>query len=76
MRALLRRHWARILVTLLPVAAMVLFDLSGARRSLLDSIDFAIYDWRLRLTAPQTFDPRIVIVDIDDLSLQAVGQWP
>ncbi|MDM0044614.1 adenylate/guanylate cyclase domain-containing protein [Variovorax dokdonensis] len=75
MAALLKRHWARILVTLLPVAAMAAFVVAPSR-PMLDSLDFGIYDWRLRLTAPHTFDPRIVIVDIDDMSLQAVGQWP
>lgn len=30
----------------------------------------------LRATMPRTLDPRVVIVDIDDASLQQLGQWP
>ncbi|MGR4868639.1 CHASE2 domain-containing protein [Variovorax sp. LARHSF232] len=75
MAALLRR-WPRILITLLPVALLVWHAIVVERRPATDGLDFNIYDWRLRLTMPERFDPRIVIVDIDDESLQAVGQWP
>ena len=75
MAALLRR-WPRILITLLPVALLVLQAIVAERRPVIDGLDFNIYDWRLRLTMPERFDPRIVIVDIDDESLQAMGQWP
>jgi adenylate cyclase len=34
------------------------------------------YDARLRLTLPGGFDPRIVIVDIDERSLSVEGRWP
>ena len=34
------------------------------------------YDARVRLFLPQTRDPRIVIVDIDERSLSAEGHWP
>ncbi len=75
MAALLRR-WPRILITLLPVLLQVLHTVGIERRPMVDGLDFDIYDWRLRLTMPERFDPRIVIVDIDDESLQAMGQWP
>jgi len=37
-----------------------------------------IYDYRLRLTMPGTVDDRIVILDIDERSLdpRALGRWP
>ncbi|HYP82877.1 adenylate/guanylate cyclase domain-containing protein [Variovorax sp.] len=70
------RLWPRILVTLLPVALMLLQAISGAHRSMVESLDYSIYDWRLRATLAQRSDPRIVIVDVDDASLQRVGQWP
>jgi adenylate cyclase len=35
-----------------------------------------MYDVRLRLTMPDTLDERIVIVDIDEASQAALGQWP
>ncbi|NND64500.1 MAG: CHASE2 domain-containing protein, partial [Gammaproteobacteria bacterium] len=34
------------------------------------------YDFRLRATMPNTIDHRIVIVDLDEKSLLAEGQWP
>jgi len=39
-------------------------------------LDNAMYDLKVRLTASQTIDDRVVIVDIDDKSLQAEGRWP
>ncbi len=33
-------------------------------------------DFRFKLRGEQPADPRIVIVEIDDTSLRAVGQWP
>ncbi|MEP7295700.1 MAG: adenylate/guanylate cyclase domain-containing protein [Burkholderiales bacterium] len=40
------------------------------------ALDLAISDARLRALMPRTPDPRIVIVDIDEKSLAAVGRWP
>src|ERR1043165_4949668 len=34
------------------------------------------YDARLRVFMPNTLDPRIVILDIDEKSLNAEGRWP
>ncbi len=34
------------------------------------------YDMRLKSTMPDTVDPRIVIVDIDEASLKQQGHWP
>jgi adenylate cyclase len=41
-------------------------------------LDNIIYDYRLRLTMPDTVDDRIVILDIDERSLdpRALGRWP
>ncbi|VTU41084.1 Adenylate cyclase 1 [Variovorax sp. PBS-H4] len=72
----LRRHGARIAITLLPVALMLLHAAGVWRLPLLVRLDQFIYDTRLRATMPGTLDPRIVIVDIDELSLQQLGQWP
>ena len=72
----LRQHWLRIVITLVPVV-MALAHATGAWRSpFVEPFDNFIYDARLRLTMPSTLDPRIVIVDIDDPSLQQLGQWP
>ncbi len=44
--------------------------------ALIDQLELFAYDLRLRLTLPGGVDPRIVIVDIDETSLQQEGQWP
>jgi adenylate cyclase len=41
-----------------------------------DRISSILYDYRLRLTMPQTVDDRIVILDIDEKSLKEEGRWP
>lgn len=59
-------------------AMLVLFTLHTARvvpLRLLDVVEFFTYDARLQLTLPNTGDPRIVIVDLDERSLAAEG-WP
>ncbi|MDH3320599.1 MAG: adenylate/guanylate cyclase domain-containing protein [Betaproteobacteria bacterium] len=39
-------------------------------------LDHIIYDARLQLTMPRGVDERIVILDIDEKSLQEVARWP
>ena len=51
------------------------------RVPLFDNLEAIVYDTRLRLTMPRTVDPRIVILDIDEKSLQekeqgGEGRWP
>ncbi|MEI7612925.1 MAG: adenylate/guanylate cyclase domain-containing protein [Betaproteobacteria bacterium] len=43
---------------------------------LLNTLDAFVYDARLRLTARDGVDERIVILDIDEKSLAEVGRWP
>ena len=43
---------------------------------IITQLDNIIYDARLRLTMPNTVDDRIVILDIDEKSLQQVARWP
>jgi adenylate cyclase len=70
------KHWARIAVTLLPL----LFALGHATNvlniSLVQTLDNAIYDAKLRARMPRTLDPRIVVVDVDEKSLSEIGRWP
>jgi adenylate cyclase len=69
------------------LGAVVVLGLSGERlwqaqtghATLLDQLDNFIYDSRLRLSAVDdvpTFDPNVVIVDIDEVSLAKMGRWP
>ena len=42
----------------------------------LDRLEDMAYDSRVRLTMPETVDPRVVIVDLDERSITAEGRWP
>lgn len=44
--------------------------------SFLHQLEYIAYDARLNLSLPGTVDNRVVIVDIDERSLRAEGQWP
>ncbi|RZL68397.1 MAG: adenylate/guanylate cyclase domain-containing protein [Variovorax sp.] len=63
-------------ITLVPVLLALVHATDLYRFSFIDRLDHFIYDVRLRSTLPRTLDPRIVIVDIDEASLQQLGQWP
>lgn len=70
---------SRPLRNLIAVAMTTLFIANGAGwplLPLLERLENIVYDYRMRLTMPGGVDPRIVIVDIDDRSLQQEGHWP
>ncbi len=46
------------------------------RIGFIDQMENIAYDKRLLWTMPKTVDDRIVIIDIDEASLTAEGQWP
>ncbi|MDB5988519.1 MAG: adenylate/guanylate cyclase protein [Nevskia sp.] len=70
-----RRIWVRLAISAGLFAVFVLQIAGVWGYTLLDKLEDASYDARLRLTLPQTVDPRIVIVDLDERSLAAEG-WP
>lgn len=72
----LRGHGWRIAITLLPILAGLAHTAGLMRWPGIGRLDVQIQDARLRLHAPGGIDPRIVIVDVDEASLRAVGQWP
>ena len=61
---------------LVPVVLGVLHASGTVPFQFLERLEHLLYDVRLRATLPHTRDGRIVIVDIDEASLQRVGQWP
>jgi adenylate cyclase len=73
---LLARHWSRIAITLLPLVFALLHAVGALPMQFLHRLDAILYDARLRATMPQTLDPRVVIVDIDEKSLAEAGRWP
>ena len=72
----LRRHGPRIAVTLLPVVLALWHATLATEWAPIHRMDAALYDIRLRATMPGTRDERIVIVDIDERSLEEIGHWP
>jgi len=43
---------------------------------ILTSLENQAYDARLKITLPDNVDKQVVIVDIDEKSLEEIGQWP
>jgi len=43
---------------------------------LLTNLENQAYDARLKITLPEHVDKQVVIVDIDEKSLEEIGQWP
>lgn len=56
-------------VFLLHVAGMINIPI-------LTNIENWSYDSRLKMTLPENVDTQVVIVDIDEISLNEIGQWP
>ncbi len=72
----LRRHWLRVLISLLLLSVFLLHSLKWHEWELINRFESIAYDFRLLLTMPESRDDRIVIVEIDEKSLAAQGQWP
>ena len=73
---LLRLRATRMLAGLAIVALGVLDTLGVLPQPALEQLDLWWYDVRWSLQAPKSLDPRIVIVDIDESSLNQIGHWP
>jgi adenylate cyclase len=43
---------------------------------ILTSLENQAYDSRLKITLPEQVDRQVVIIDIDEKSLDEIGQWP
>ena len=65
-----------ILLSLVLVLAFIVHAVGVYRLGAIDQLEYRLYDWRLVATMPNTLDPRIVILDIDEKSLAEVGRWP
>jgi adenylate cyclase len=70
------RTFIHLGLALLPLLLLLPHVLGLTRYGLIDRIEGYLYDFRVRQTLLPGQDPRIVIVDIDERSLAAVGQWP
>jgi adenylate cyclase len=72
----MKQHIVRIVLGLV----IALFFIGHAARyyevPIITQLDNIIYDARLQVTMPRGVDERIVILDIDEKSLQEVARWP
>jgi adenylate cyclase len=68
--------WIRIGIGVALVLAFLVHEAEWAQSRFVQQLELWAYDARLRLFMPRTLDPRVVIVDIDEKSLNAEGRWP
>ncbi len=75
-RGFFKRHAMRISLSLAVIGILLLHTVGVLNLGFVQSVENYAYDARLRLTMPDTGDPRVVIVDVDEKSLQQQGHWP
>jgi adenylate cyclase len=68
--------WIRIGASLAIVFAFLIHEAEWYQFRFIQQLELWAYDTRLRLFMPKTLDPRVVILDIDEKSLNAEGRWP
>jgi len=73
-----KKYGARSLLGVLLVGVFCAHTLNYIRIGGLGTLENLIYDTRVRLSATDTPDPRVVILDIDEKSLgsEMLGRWP
>jgi adenylate cyclase len=82
LKALWKRYFSSVNMVIcvaLSLAIVLFFILCETERiqvQFFKQLELLAYDARLKLTLPNTIDPRIVIIDIDEKSLVAEGRWP
>ena len=63
----------------LGLALTILFVLHASQHfpiPVIQTLENLAYDFRLKLTLPKQVDKKVVIIDIDEKSLNQIGQWP
>ena len=68
--------WIRMGIGVALTLALVAHEADWYQYRFVQQLELWAYDARLRLFMPKTLDPRIVILDIDEKSLNAEGRWP
>ena len=72
----LRRHAYLVALSLCATVLFATYASPQQRPAWLDRFENLTYDLRLRLTLPHRQERHIVIVDVDERSLQQEGRWP
>ena len=68
--------WIRIAAGLVVVLGFFINEIEWVEVRFVQQMELLAYDQRLRLFMPNTLDTRVVILDIDEKSLNAEGRWP
>ncbi len=71
-----KRHSVRIGLSFAVLLVFLLHVIGVLPIGFIDRMENLAYDARLNVMMPNTVDPRIVIVDIDERSLLEQGRWP
>ncbi|MDX2217489.1 MAG: CHASE2 domain-containing protein [Burkholderiales bacterium] len=58
------------------VIFFIMCEVGAINITFFKQLELQAYDTRLRLTMPRTVEDRVVIIDLDEKSLQAEGRWP
>ena len=58
------------------MSCLVQYGFGTQKPALLDTMDNRIMDMMFKIRGPQSVSKDIIIIDIDEKSLNAVGQWP
>ncbi len=72
----MKRYLIRLLAPLLLIGVLLAHVAGHLDIPYMDDVENLLYDTRVRLTAPRGVDDRIVIVAIDEISLDREGHWP
>lgn len=72
----MKRYLLRLPLPLILLVALLTHITGFFNIPYIDQLDRLLYDTRLRINAPRGLDSRIVIVAIDEASLEAEGHWP
>lgn len=70
------RHVPRIVLGFVILGLLIAHLIGRFELGFIDKLERLAYDVRLVSRMPKGIDPRIVIVDIDEKSLNIEGQWP
>ncbi len=73
---LIKRHSIRIGISFAVMLTFLMHTLGVIHLGFIDRMENLAYDVRLNVMMPNTVDPRIVIIDIDERSLLEQGRWP
>ena len=71
-----KKYLSRIVISASVFIMLAIHTSGHVNWSIITKVENYLYDLRLLMTMEQSVDQRVVIIDIDEKSLTAQGQWP